>query len=300
MARLLLVLALLVPASALAVAARPGQAQSGDLVGEIGQYVIAGDETLLDLARRFDLGYVELLAANPGLDPWVPPPGASILLPTAHVLPRAARRGVVVNLGDQRLYHFARDGSLQASYPIGLGAEGWDTPLGVTTIVRKRANPTWRPPPSIRAERPDLPEAVPPGPDNPMGAYALDLGWTSYAIHGTNQPYAIGRRVTHGCIRLYPEDIERLFAAVQPGLRVEVVNQPVKFGWRDGDLYLEAHPSLAQLDAIEAGAPPQPEEAPGAIDQLIEELGGLAYRLDVELAERVLRERRGVPVRVTF
>lgn len=275
-------------------------ARAADVVGETGRHVISGEETLLELARRFDLGFVELLTANPGVDPWVPAPGTEIVLPTAHVLPRAERRGVVVNLGDQRLYLFAPDGSLRASYPIGLGYEGRETPVGVTAIVRRRARPTWRPPPSIRAERPDLPAAVPPGPDNPMGEYALDLGWPAYAIHGTNQPYAIGRRVTHGCIRLYPEDIARLFEQVEAGQRVEVVDQPVKFGWRNEELYVEAHPTQQQADAVEAGAAPEPEEAPDLVPALRAELEGLAYRLDEEAALRVVRERRGTPVRVTF
>src|SRR5690606_29607209 len=154
--------------------------------------------------------------------------------------PDAPRDGIVVNLAELRFYYFRRKGEPRfLTRPIGIGREGFTTPLGQTTVVRKAKDPVWRPTAATRADRPDLPAAVPPGPDNPMGAYALYLGWPTYAMHGTNQPWGVGRRVSRGCIRLYPEDIEALYPLVPVGTRVTVVDQPLKVGWHMGELYLE-------------------------------------------------------------
>lgn len=223
-----------------------------DLIGRNRLHTVAAGEDLIELALTYRVGYVELLAANPDVDPWLPGVGTELVIPGEHILPAAPRRGIVVNLGELRLYHFAADGGI-ASMPLGIGSEGLETPLGDTAVVNKRRDPTWRPPESIRAERPDLPAAVPPGPDNPLGAFALDLGMPLYRIHGTNRPYGVGRRVSHGCIRMYPEDIEALFAEVRVGTPVRIVDQPAKVGWRDGRLYLEVHPTQQQVDALEAG-----------------------------------------------
>lgn len=223
-----------------------------DMIGEPAQYRTRYEDTLLEVARRFGLGYVEMMAANPTLDPWLPGEGTKVSLPTRHLLPDAPRKGIVVNLGDMRLYHFHSDGTVR-SYPIGIGRQGAHTPLGHTTITLKREAPTWIPPASIRKEKPDLPAAIGPGPNNPLGDYALNLGWPSYVIHGTNRPYGIGRRVSHGCIRLYPEDIQDLFENVEVGTPVTVVDQPVKLGWWQGALYLEVHPDRSIADLIEQG-----------------------------------------------
>ena len=262
-------------------------------------YEVQQEDTFVDIARAFDLGYVELVAANPGVDPWLPGVGRRIVIPDTHLPPAAPPHGIVINLGDLRLYYFAPGGSQPLTFPIGIGQEGWGIPLSHTTVIRKRVNPTWVPPASIRAERPDLPAAIPPGPDNPMGGFALDLGWTSYAIHGTNTPYAVGRRVTHGCIRLYPEDIERLFPLIPVGTHVTVVEQPVKFAWRDGELYMESHATGLQVDELEQEGQLTPQPV-ADLDELVRDAAGpQSDRIDWVLARQVALERSGVPVRIT-
>lgn len=229
-----------------------------DVVGEVGTARVAAGETLLDIARAHGLGYNEITAANPGIDPWLPPPASTVMLPTRFILPSAPRRGIIINLAEMRLYYYpppANDQPVVLTFPIGIGQEGWTTPLGITEVVSKVKDPPWTVPPSIRAEHEregnPLPAIVPPGPDNPLGNYALRLGLTSYLIHGTNKPYGIGRRASHGCIRLYPEDIEVLFQQVAVSTAVWIINQPYKLGLDTGRLYLEAHAPLT-----EPGRPP--------------------------------------------
>jgi L,D-transpeptidase ErfK/SrfK len=272
---------------------------SGDLVGRFGHRVVRQGETLITIAQEEKVGYVELLAANPGVNPWIPRAGTHLLLPTAHLLPDTRREGVVINLGDLRLYYFPDGGGPAVSYPLGIGRDGWETPTGDTTIVRKRASPTWTPPSSIRAERPDLPACVAPGPGNPLGDFALNLGWNGYVIHGTNKPAGVGRRVSHGCIRLYPGDIAALFAAVEVGTPVTVVDQPVKLGWGGTELYLEVHPTQAQVDDIEAGRPITPTPLPDLRHQVHQAAGSEAGRIDWRAVRETTRQRRGIPVRIT-
>lgn len=271
-----------------------------DLVGELSHYTTRSPDSFAGLARRFDLGYVELRAANPGIDPWLPGAGTRLTLPTAHILPDAPRRGIVVNLPEQRLYFFATRAVLTA--PVGTGRKGCETPIGATAVVAKRPNPAWTPPQSIRLEKPWLPAVVAPGPDNPLGRFALDLAWPGYVIHGTNRPLGIGRRVSNGCIRLYPEDIAELFARVAVGTPVTVVDQPIKLGRRDGALYLEAHPAQAELDRLEQTGslgPPTASAGAGIRARIQTRADEFASRLDWPLIARVLRERRGIPVRIT-
>ncbi|NPB09256.1 MAG: L,D-transpeptidase family protein, partial [Thermodesulfobacteria bacterium] len=191
------------------------------VVGKLLTHVVARGETLLDIARWYDLGYNQIILANPDIDPWIPPEGTEILIPACYVLPEK-KSGIVVNLAEMRLYFFRRELDQRVVYtaPIGVGVEGKLTELGVYTIIRKKKNPAWHVPKSIREEDPTLPEVVPPGPENPLGAFALYLSRGAYAIHGTNRPWGIGRRVSHGCIRLYPEDIEALFPLVPIGTPV--------------------------------------------------------------------------------
>ena len=285
---------------ALLLAAAPQAAGAagleGDLLGAPSRHVVVEGETLVDLARRYDLGFVELRAANREADDWAPAAGTRLVLPTAHLLPEAPRQGIVINLAELRLYYFDPAGPL-VTFPIGIGAEGWETPVGQTRVVGKREHPTWTPPASIRAERPDLPAQIPPGPDNPLGDYALDLGWRSYLLHGTNKPDGVGRRVSHGCIRLYPEDIAWLFPRVAVGTPVTVVDQPVKVGWSADALYLEVHPTQRQADAIEANEPVAPEPATDLDWRVQRAAGAAAGRLDWPLIRQIAAERRGVPVR---
>ena len=224
------------------------------------QVVFARDEdTLSDLARTYGLGYDEIIAANPDVDPWLPGEGTAIVLPTQYVLPNVERRGVVLNIATKRLFYFpaANDGELQQvmTYPIGIGRVGWETPLGDTTVVAKAKDPHWWVPASVRREHAEmgdpLPSVVPPGPDNPLGHRVLKLDMPGYLIHGTNAPYGVGMRVSHGCVRLYPEIIEVLYTLVDVGESVTIINEPYQFGARDGLLYFEAHPPLED-DAVDA------------------------------------------------
>ncbi len=273
--------------------------EGGDLIGRIRLHRASHDDTLLDLARAFDLGFVEMVAANPGVDPWLPGEGTWVVLPTVHLLPSGPHRGVVINLAEQRLYLFARDGAV-STFPIGVGKVGWETPLGETQVVGKRAGPAWYPTASARVEDPRLPAMVPPGPDNPLGSHALYLGWPAYLIHGTNQPDSIGRRVSHGCIRLYPEDISRLYADVPLETPVRVINEPVKLGWSDGDMYLEVQPPLRQADRVEATGRFEREPLPEVEALIHVSAGDAAGRLDWLAIGQALTARSGVPVRITY
>lgn len=272
----------------------PGQ----QAVGAIGHYVIRQGDVLPDLARRFDLGYTALAAANPAADPWTPGVGREITIPALYVLPDAPHRGIVVNLGQYRLYYFRSGGDRVLTYPIGIGVIGWRTPLGATRVVRKEANPVWYPPRSIRRQHPGLPARVPPGPDNPLGAFALHLGWPTYLIHGTNKPDGIGRNVSHGCIHLYPEDIARLFRRVPVGTAVRVVNQPTTAGWRGEALYVAVYPSQAQTEAIDTGRPVRRDPARRVRAIVRRAAGRYADLVDWRAVDRAAKERTGVPVRI--
>jgi len=275
----------------------PG-ARYPDMVGAPGYMFAKAEDTLVDLARKHNLGFTELRAANPGVDTWLPGAGTRILLPTGHLLPNGPREGLVLNLADQRLYYFVPGGATVESYPIGTGREAWDTPLGSTTVVRKKRNPSWYVPKSIREEDPTLPKVVGPGPKNPLGRFAMYLGWPSYLIHGTNNPWGVGRRVSHGCIRLYPEDIAQLFPRIPKGTAVTVVKQQVKIGRVDGELMVEIQPSPKQSDAIEADGRFTPEPLPELPYMLVTVAGEDVKRIDWSAVNRAARERRGVPVRV--
>jgi len=276
----------------------PCSARRADVIGAPASYVTREEDTLLDIAKDRDLGYVEIRAANPGIDPWLPGAGRTVILPSQHVLPDAPRRGIVINLAELRLYYYPLHGEPQ-TFPIGIGGEGKETPVGRTVVADKRAHPVWIPTKSEHEENPDLPASVGPGPDNPMGDYALYLGWKGYAMHGTNKPYSIGRRDSHGCIRLFPDDIAWLYRAVAPQTPVAVVDQPAKVGWIDDELYLEVHPTQADADALEAEGAPRSTEAIDADDLVVKAAGGDAPRLDwytIHLAET---RRDGIPVQIT-
>jgi L,D-transpeptidase ErfK/SrfK len=276
--------------------------ESAAIVGTMQRHVIRGDETLLDLTRRYDLGYVELLAANPGLDPWVPGEGTEVILPTAHLVPTGAvdADGILINLAEQRLYFFQPEtGQPPLSFPIGVSREGWATPLGETRVVRKRASPIWYPTVSARREDPSLPKVVAAGPENPLGDFALYLDWPRYLIHGTNEPDGVGRRVSRGCIRLYPEDIERLFEVTAVETPVRVVHEPVKLTRTANDVFLEVHPTLDEMAEIEEQARLEPIRPDDLRPQIRAVAGELSERIDWRLAYRTAAERRGVPVRIT-
>jgi L,D-transpeptidase ErfK/SrfK len=269
------------------------------LVGRISIYFVSPGETLLDIARDNGLGILEVMAANPGVDPWIPKEGSLILLPKSRALPDAPEHDIVINLAERRLYFFEDGNAKVQSWPIGIGRHSFTTPLGETEITKKQIDPIWYPTAEIRAEDPALPTAVPPGPENPMGKFALYLGWPQYAVHGTNRPWGIGRRVSRGCIRLYPEDIEELFHMAEVGMKVTVVDQVAKLAWNNDRLYLEVHPSRSQLDDLEETGQFEIEPVEGLLKWIQEAAGDHVDRLDLAAIARAERERRGVPVIIT-
>ncbi len=222
----------------------PGQ----DVVGSLQIVTIRKDQTLSDIGRLFNVGFEEMTRANPDVDPWIPKPGTRVVVPTQYILPDAPHRGIVVNLAAMRLFYFPphKRGQPQVviTHPVGIGRRGWKTPQGVTHVLWHEKNPVWRVPPSILAEHAKegepLPKVMGPGPDNPLGDYALHLGWPGYLIHGTNKPVSVGLRVSHGCVHLFPEDIAQIYKMVPNGTEVRVVNQPYVFGWQNGRLYLQS------------------------------------------------------------
>ena len=270
------------------------------LIGETRVAYAAYEDTLMDIARHYSLGYDEILQANPGVDRWIPGDGTPVVLPTRFILPDVARTGIVLNLPEKRLYYFPkppRDGKPQViTYPIGIGRMDWETPLGKTRIVSKVAAPSWRPPASIKAEHLELygeqlPDVVPAGPDNPLGAYAMRLGIPGYLIHGTNKRDGVGSRVSHGCVRLYPEDIEALFEVVPVNTSVTIINQPVKAGWLADTLFLEAHAPFEQEQETNGATL---EAALAAITAVAgETISTQVNRADIEL---ILEQASGLPV----
>jgi L,D-transpeptidase ErfK/SrfK len=228
------------------------------VVGEDLTITTVYEDTLYDLARKYSLGSEEVIRVNPGIDPWLPGAGKQVIIPGRHILPAGPREGIVVNLPEHRLYYFPKPervkGKLQhaivITYPVSIGKMDWHTPIGITHVIQKEKDPAWFPPESVRKEHAangdPLPARVPPGPDNPLGAFAMRLaaGNGTYMIHGTNNPIAVGLAVTHGCIRMYPEDVSQLFPLIPVGAQVRLTNDPVKVAWVDGELLLEAHPPV--------------------------------------------------------
>lgn len=223
-----------------------------DVIGELQVVRAWHEDTLSDIARRFNVGWEEIVAANPGVDHWVPKEGTEVVVPTQWVLPDVPRKGIVVNLAAMRLFYYpaTKPGEPQRviTHPVGIGRVEWKTPQGRTRVVAKAEAPAWIPTAAIRREHAEngdpLPRVVPPGPDNPMGSHVLRLGWPEYAIHGTNKPASIGLRGTHGCLRMYPEDIAAIYAAVPVGTPVTVIDEPFLAGFRGETLMLQTYPVL--------------------------------------------------------
>jgi L,D-transpeptidase ErfK/SrfK len=257
------------------------------------------NDTLLDIARRYSLGYEEIIRANPGVDMWLPGEGTDILLPGRRILPPGPRAGLVVNLPEHRLYYYpkAKKGQhhLVISYPVSIGKMDWKSPLGETSIVAKQKNPNWYPPESIRKEHArngdPIPKVVPPGPNNPLGAYKMRLGVGdgTYEIHGTNNPMAVGMAITHGCIRMYPEDVAALFPEVPVGTKVWLINDPVKVTYVNGDLLMEAHPPVdGQGQSIE----PNLDLLAKQLDRA---LGSSVAAIHWDFAREALQKADGMP-----
>jgi L,D-transpeptidase ErfK/SrfK len=268
-------------------------AQGEDIVGRLAIIRLEKEDTLPDIARHFSLGIKAISAANPGVDVWVPEAGDRVILPLRFILPDAPRKGIVVNLATMRLFQYKEDGTslLVTTYPIGVGTSERPTPRGKMRVARKAARPTWHVPASIaedhRKKGDILPKAVPPGPENPLGEYALYLSKSGYLIHGTNKPASIGLTATNGCLRLYPENVKTLFDETPVSTPVLIVDQPYLLGQRNGVLYLEAHKPMEASGALE-------------VEKLYKKLRTTerksARALDWKKVKTVLAEARGIPV----
>lgn len=259
------------------------------------------EDTLLDVARRFNIGQNEIILVNPEVDRWLPGAKTPILIPSSRVLPDVPKSGLTLNLPEYRLYYFSTDNKTVITHPVSIGRQDWNTPLGQTKIIQKKADPTWTPPASIKKEHAEkgeiLPDVVPAGPDNPLGLFALRLGIPGYLIHGTNKPFGVGMRVSHGCVRMYPEDIEKLFPEVAVGMPVNIVNQPIKVGWFDKKIYIEVHPQL------------EGEELPYEVlyEQTMELIKKTFFKhnyqqelvVEAQALRNALEQKNGLPVAIT-
>lgn len=276
-----------------------------DVVGLIQKTIATADDTLPDIARRFNLGYEEIVRANPGVDPWLPGAGTEIMVPTRFILPNAPREGIVLNIPAMRLFYYPKHGKDEPAsvftYPVGVGRVGWVTPEGATKIIKRTLDPTWTVPPSIRKEHlemgDELPPVVPPGPDNPLGRHSFTLGWVGYLVHGTNKPYGVGMRSSHGCIRLYPEDIAHLFDTVPLGTPLRVVNEPLLFGRAGDDVLMQSVAPLEDdpRDWAQSGRKLMERAVPQNVRRLLKEQ---ALKIDWDHAHALSADARGVPVSV--
>lgn len=227
--------------------------EEGSVIGQ--RYTVTVEdpsETLMDIARRHNIGFEEMRMANPGVSMWVPGEGTEIVIPAQYILPAAPREGIVINLSELRLYYYPADKpGIVETYPVSVGRDGFSTPVGITRTTVKVKDPAWSPPASMRREAAErgepAPSVVPPGPDNPLGRHAILLGLPSYLIHGTNRPDGVGMRASRGCIRMYPEDIESLYNRVPSNTQVNLIDSPFKAGWAaDGTLYVQSFPQLEE------------------------------------------------------
>lgn len=274
----------------------------GDIFGKVERIRTRYEDTLIEIARRYSLGYEELVRVNKGVDPWLPGEGTQVVIPGQRLLPPVDREGIVVNLPEHRMYFFPKpkngEPAKVMTFPVSVGKMDWQTPIGVTKVVSKQKNPPWYPPESVRKEheaRGDpLPLVVPPGPNNPLGGHALRLNIPggAYLIHGTNNPDAVGMAVTHGCLRMYPEDVAVLFDAVKIGTRVRLINEPLKMTRVDGEVWIEVHPPV---DAQGQSVSVKLEDFEKRLDSL---LGESEVAINWDIAIQALREASGIPVMI--
>lgn len=271
--------------------------KTGDVVGETKVITAHHDDTFVELSRKYDVGYYELVDANPGVDPWIPGEGTRIVVPTRFILPPGSRDGIVINLAELRLYYFDKANNQVVTYPVGIGSEYWPTPtMNNQKITSKEKDPVWRVPPSIMREHENAGEPIEavwgPGPNNPLGAYAFRTSHPGILIHGTDTPVGIGRRVTHGCVRLYPEDIESLYNVVPVGASLQIVNIPVKAGWDDGKLFLELHKPLSgyQTDGLDV--------KPAIMQAVNSKPSATTTLVDWQMVEELSKHHAGVPEQI--
>jgi L,D-transpeptidase ErfK/SrfK len=261
---------------------------SDGLVGEPVAMKVTYDDRFSTLAIKYDLGFEEMRHANPDVDPWIPGEGARVVLPTQFMLPPGPRSGIVINLPEYRLYYYPKDSGTVMTFPIGIGRAGFQTPAATTKIVAKITNPSWYPTKAHRVEHAEmgdiLPTVVPPGPDNPLGKLAMQLTLPGYFLHGTNKPAGVGQRVSHGCVRLYPDDIESLAEAAPVGTVVRIINAPLKVTWHGGVLWMESNPPLEG----------EPDMA--KMTQIINAAtNGKQVKIDWTRAEEMARTSTGMP-----
>ncbi len=271
-----------------------------DIVGQ-DQTVVAGEEdTFADLGSKYLKGFVELRSANPQMNPWVLDVGQDVILPGAVIIPSGIKReGIVINIGEMRLYDFNGNPAQPKVYTIGIGREGLVTPVGTYVIGGKAKDPVWHPTPRMLAENPKLQPVVPPGPDNPLGAFAMYLKGTEYRIHGTDKPWSLGRRTSSGCIRLYAPDIEALFKNSATKETVQIISQPIKADVKDGVVYLEAHPDEEMADDYENDYVMDFKVPQGTMKMILDTAGSLKDKLDWAKIRDVLLLRPGYPVKVS-
>lgn len=261
------------------------------IIGVRSATFVSGEDTLLDIAFRHGVGFEAVARLNPEVDPWIPEAGARIELPTEIVLPDAPHEGLVINIPEMRLFDY-RSGEPPEVLSVAIGDPEDQTPVGRWKIGQKRADPIWNVPRSIREERPELPARVAPGPKNPLGDRWMTLGTSSYGIHGTNVRWSIGRQATHGCVRLYNDDMRRLFDSTPQGTPVHIVYQSVKIGHRNGVVYLEVHPDFY-------GQQPDRDTQTRVHLLVLGLRGGLdGGSIDGELVMKTLTEARGAPIKI--
>jgi len=321
MRKVLIILAALLPATAPVYAEVYELPPEGyDVIGTVSTITARYEDTLVDIARRHGLGYYDVVRANPDVNVWVPGEGTEIVLPSRFILPPGPRKGLVLNLAEYRMYYFPEPQQGKPAYvytyPMSIGRMDWETPLGKTKIVAMAKDPAWYPPQSVRdehaAEGDPLPRVVPPGPENPLGTRALRLGLPGYLIHGTNRPAGVGMRVSHGCVRMFPEDIEFLFEHIRVSTPVRIINVPVKIGWEGELLVAEIHPlfesaqpfveeTLEQIEELDADVqlsvqdPNHKDPLTHVTEQFIVATAERAGQLDWDLVEKLVERSNGIP-----
>ena len=257
------------------------------VIGTTRQHIIGQGETLLDIARKYGLGINEIQDLYPELDPWVTPEGMALIIPSRWILPAAKIDGIVINVPELRLYYAGKEQGTVLTHPLGLGEEDWETPLGLFRIGEKAMHPTWYIPASLQAKH--QVRSVPPGPDNPLGEFWMGLGKSSYGIHGTDMPWSVGRLVTHGCIRMYPEDIRAFYPMVRPGTPVRIIYEPVKFGLHEDQVFMEVHRDIYnKVGAFVAYG----------YRRLREE--NMVHRVDLDKFRRALVRKDGMPTDISL
>lgn len=271
-----------------------------DVVGQVQVIKAEYEDTFADIGQANDIGYLEMVAANPGVDPWLPGAGTEVILPTRYILPSGPREGIVINLAEYRMYYFPKDQNVVHTYPLGIGREGWGSPIAETRITGKVKDPAWYPPKSIREEHAadgdPLPTVVPAGPDNPLGPFKFTLGLSGYLIHGSNKKFGIGMRVSHGCFRMLNHNVLQLASMVPVGTKVRIINEPYKFGISEGKVYLEAHAPLEDEPSNSSVV----DKHAALVDELLKRTDLLGQRrLDWEVVREVVAAEDGLPIEIS-